>query len=74
MPPFPDCDGDQKTDVSAVWALRIWKLHTLEAVKVTGHDHEEASHQSDTVAEATRQESRLSLSFIVRACFSVTKV
>ncbi|KAJ4424782.1 hypothetical protein N0V82_000501 [Gnomoniopsis sp. IMI 355080] len=57
-----------------MWALRIWKLHTLEAAKVTGHEREEANHPSEHVAGVTEQEPKLSLGFIVRACFSVTRI
>lgn len=65
---------DLETNSSAVWALRIWKLHAVEAAKVTGHDREEAIHNSDSVAGVTVQKPKLSLAFVVKAGFAVTKV
>lgn len=59
----------------AVWALRIWKLHMDEVAKVSNHERDEANHDPNSVVTVpTGQAPKLSLAFIIKACFSVTKV
>lgn len=46
-----------------------------EVAKVSNHERDEANHEPDSVATVpTRQAPKLSLAFIIRGCFSVTKV
>lgn len=60
---------------SVVWALRIWKLHMNEIERTSSHERDGANHDPGGTATApTGQAPKLSLPFIIKACFLVTKV
>lgn len=46
-----------------------------EIARASGHERDGASHDPNSVATvSTGQAPKLSLAFIIKACFSVTKV
>lgn len=61
--------------VGTVWALRIRKIHALEAVGLAGDERQKSVQ--DAAAEGRGDSARggkLSLAFAARACFAVIKV
>jgi MFS family permease len=63
---------------SAVWALRIWKIHCMEIAKSDKEESERTSCNPDAVAAGTHVSPAghrsVSMAFAVKACFSLTKV
>lgn len=61
-----------------VWALRIRKIHALEAVGLTKDEWQKSMQNADVLAAEGRGEpargGKLSLAFAARACFAVIKV
>lgn len=63
-----------------MWALRIRKIHALEAVGLTEDERRRAVQNADVAEESGESgagsgpKPGLSLAFAARACFSVTKV
>lgn len=49
-------------------------MHTLAIAKPTKEEREEDVRNADAVAVTPGQEPKLTLAFVVKACFAVTKV
>lgn len=61
-----------------VWALRIWKIHSLEITNLEKGENEGDSRNPDSAGAGTNVSpvghKSLSMAFAVKACFSLTKV
>lgn len=60
-----------------VWTLRIYKLYLMEAAGLTPEEREQDIRNPDAVSLSTRGRSdqqKLSMAFVVKSCFAVTKV
>lgn len=59
-----------------VWALRIRKIHALEAVGLTEDERQRAVQNADVAGGnvGSGRGQKLSLAFAAKACFSVIKV
>lgn len=62
----------------AVWALRIWKLHTMEVANTATEEGAQDIHSPDSVVAGAdvspADHKSFSMAFAIKACFSVTKV
>lgn len=59
----------------SVWTLRVYKLYLMEAAGLTPEERERDIRNPDAVSLSThRREKRISVAFVTKACFAVTKV
>lgn len=64
-------------DREKVWALRVWKIHTMEAAGFSGEERENDIRNPDTVQGDEHRspgKQSLSVAFIAKACFGLIKV